>query len=102
VLQVGAPSVEVNALRATLGARPLPYPLAGSVRGNLQCYGRLDAPVFAGRMDAVPLKSMETVAPVNSDFPGLDAAAMALQARHDAGEQAAVAYDRVAFKCAAV
>jgi hypothetical protein len=52
-VQVDAPAVEVNAVRATLGAKPLPYPVAGAVNGHMQCYGALDEPVFAGRVDAV-------------------------------------------------
>lgn len=33
--------VGVNALRATLGVRPLPVPVAGAVRGVLHCTGAM-------------------------------------------------------------
>ncbi len=42
------PLVEANALRATLGVRPLPQPLAGALRGTLHITGPLEAPLFSG------------------------------------------------------
>ena len=46
--QATVPEVEVNALRETLGVRPLPFPLAGALRGTLFCTGPLEEPSFAG------------------------------------------------------
>ncbi|CAI5469289.1 unnamed protein product [Closterium sp. Yama58-4] len=40
--------VEANLLMKTLNAKPLPYPLAGSLQGLLFCRGPLDAPIFEG------------------------------------------------------
>jgi hypothetical protein len=68
-MQVDASPVDVNVLRATLGARPLPYPCAGAVRGHMQCYGPLAVPVFAGRIDAVPALSTEGPAPRGDVLP---------------------------------
>jgi hypothetical protein len=45
--------VDVNALRATLGARPTPHPVAGAVRGVLHCTGPLEEPIFSGTAVAV-------------------------------------------------
>ena len=42
------PLVEANALRATLGVRPLPQPLAGALRGTLHITGPLEEPLFSG------------------------------------------------------
>ena len=42
------PGVEVNALRETLGVRPLPFPLSGAIRGTLHCTGPLEEPAFSG------------------------------------------------------
>ncbi len=47
-LSATVPHVEVNALRATLGVRPMPFPVAGAVRGVVHCTGPLEKPVFAG------------------------------------------------------
>ncbi len=47
------PGVEANALRATLGIRPLPQPVAGALRGVLHCTGPLEQPVFSGSAVAV-------------------------------------------------
>lgn len=47
-LSATVPAVEANALRATLGVRPLPFPVAGAVRGVLHCTGPLEKPVFSG------------------------------------------------------
>lgn len=42
------PGVEVAALRATLGVRPVPVPLSGAARGVVHCTGPLEKPVFSG------------------------------------------------------
>lgn len=39
---------EVNALRASLGVRPLPFPLAGAAGGLVHVTGPLEKPVFSG------------------------------------------------------
>ena len=49
----GPGGVEVNALRETLGLRPLPVPVAGAVAGSLRVSGRLEEPVFSGMAYAV-------------------------------------------------
>lgn len=53
-LSASIPSVDMNTLRATLGARPLPLSVAGAVRGVLHCTGPLEFPVFSGTAIAVP------------------------------------------------
>lgn len=40
--------VEINALRATLGVRPIPIPIAGAIRGVLHVTGPLERPMFSG------------------------------------------------------
>ena len=40
--------VEISALRATLAVRPIPFPIAGAVRGVLHCTGPLEKPIFSG------------------------------------------------------
>lgn len=47
-LSASVPSVEVNALRATLGVRPTPQPVAGALSGVLHVSGPLEKPVFSG------------------------------------------------------
>lgn len=42
------PNVEVNALMRTLDAKPLLFPLAGSLKAVFNCQGPLDIPVFVG------------------------------------------------------
>lgn len=53
-LSASIPSVEINTLRATLGARPLPVPVTGAVRGVLHCTGPLEYPVFSGTAITIP------------------------------------------------
>jgi hypothetical protein len=42
------PEVEVNALRASLGVRPTPFSVVGSVSGTMHITGPLEKPVFSG------------------------------------------------------
>ncbi|CAI5993110.1 unnamed protein product [Closterium sp. NIES-64] len=82
--------VEANLLMKTLNAKPLPYPLAGSLQGLLFCRGPLDAPIFEGTAElaAEPADVDAAVAAV----AGSDAAG-AVEAWR--GEGAVGAYDRV-------
>jgi hypothetical protein len=52
-LSASVPGVEVNQLRATLGVRPTPQPVAGCVAGVLHVTGPLEKPVFSGSAWAV-------------------------------------------------
>ena len=45
--------MQANALRATLGVRPTPFPVAGAVSGTLHVTGPLEKPVFSGTAVAV-------------------------------------------------
>ena len=47
-LSATVPNVEINALRATLGVRPTPFPVAGAVSGTLHVTGPLEKPIFSG------------------------------------------------------
>ena len=40
--------VEINSLRETLAARPLPYSVAGTIEGTLHVTGKSDQPVYTG------------------------------------------------------
>ncbi|GIM02660.1 hypothetical protein Vretimale_7447, partial [Volvox reticuliferus] len=73
-LQCNVPGsgVEVNALRATLGVRPIPISAAGAVRGVLHCTGPLERPVFSGSAIAVR-PSPEQLAAGLEDTPALAA-----------------------------
>jgi len=51
-LSAKVPGVEANMLRATLGVRPMPFPVAGAVMGTLHVTGPLEKPVFSGRFTA--------------------------------------------------
>ena len=88
--------VEVNDLRETLGVRPLPRPVAGSVKGFLYCSGPLESPVFTGRA--------ETTEPTTEDIkkqnPGTEAAWAEESIVAAESEGAVGAYDRVPFKSA--
>jgi hypothetical protein len=48
-LSAEVPRVEANQLRATLGIRPTPFPVATAVAGTLHITGPLEKPVFSGR-----------------------------------------------------
>lgn len=50
-LQANVPGVEIGALRATLGVRPIPFPVAGALRGVLHCTGPLEKPIFSGAFE---------------------------------------------------
>ncbi|KAF6250262.1 hypothetical protein COO60DRAFT_1706191, partial [Scenedesmus sp. NREL 46B-D3] len=52
-LQASVGPVEVNSLRATLGVRPIPFPVAGALRGVLHVTGPLEKPIFSGSASAV-------------------------------------------------
>ena len=52
-LSATVPHVEINALRATLGVRPTPFPVAGAVGGTLHVTGPLEKPVFSGRAKVI-------------------------------------------------
>lgn len=84
-LQAVAGPVEANALRASLGVRPLPWSLAGSLRGLLGVSGPLDAPVYSGSAAAVR-PTPELLAGVEA-CPALSALL--------ADRSAVAAYDRV-------
>ncbi|CAI7870869.1 unnamed protein product [Closterium sp. NIES-53] len=82
--------VEANLLMKTLNAKPLPYPLAGSLQGLLFCRGPLDAPIFEGTAELAAV-SADVDAAVAA-VAGSDAAG-AVEAWR--GEGAVGAYDRV-------
>ena len=88
--------VEVNNLRETLGVRPLPRPVAGSVKGFLYCSGPLESPVFTGRA--------ETTEPTTEDIkkqnPGTRSGVGEESIVAAESEGAVGAYDRVPFKSA--
>lgn len=86
---------DVNAVRATLGARPLPYPAAGAVKGQFTCYGALENPIFSGRMKTVREGAWEGAA-----AESVSDAQKALEASRRAGEDAHLAYDKLAIMCA--
>lgn len=86
-LSATVPGVEANALRATLGVRPTPFPVTGAVSGILHVTGPLEHPVFSGHAHVIrPSQEM-------SDDCEPSAALTALQ-----DEPSAVgAYDKVPF-----
>lgn len=47
-ISASVPGVEINALRATLGVRPTPFSVAGSVHGTMHVAGPLEKPIFSG------------------------------------------------------
>jgi len=84
-LQAAVGPVEVNALRATLGVRPIPFPIAGALRGVLHVTGPLDKPIFSGSASA--LRPPPALLVGVEDTPALQALL--------ADPSAVVAYDRV-------
>ena len=91
-LSATVPGVEVNQLRATLGVRPTPFPVAGAVAGTLHVTGPLEKPVFSGTAEVVR-PGAEMLADCEPT-----AALATLQ-----GEPFAVgAYDKVPFQSAGV
>jgi len=85
-----SPGVEVNALRETLAARPLPYTAAGKLSGTVHVTGKTDTPVFTGTVVAAETSQDEVA--------HLGPQTSALEAMREAGS--AGAYDRVPFKSA--
>lgn len=84
-LQAAVGPVEVNALRATLGVRPIPFPIAGALRGVLHVTGPLDKPIFSGSASA--LRPPPALLVGVEDTPALQALL--------SDPSAVVAYDRV-------
>jgi hypothetical protein len=84
-LQAAVGPVEVNALRATLGVRPIPFPIAGALRGVLHLTGPLEKPIFSGSASA--LRPPPALLVGVEDTPALQALL--------ADPSAVVAYDRV-------
>lgn len=93
-IQAKVDSVDVNALRATLGAKPLPYPVAGAVGGSVQCYGPLEQPVFTGSVESRPLSALAHALADRTD------AYTALTESRSAGHAVDLAYDKIPFLCA--
>lgn len=52
-VSASVPEVEVNALRASLGVRPTPFSVVGSVSGTMHVTGPLEKPVFSGHAHIV-------------------------------------------------
>ena len=52
-ISASVPEVEVNALRASLGVRPTPFSVVGSVSGTMHVTGPLEKPVFSGHAHIV-------------------------------------------------
>lgn len=77
--------VEVNGLRSTLGVRPIPFPVAGALRGVLHVTGPLEKPIFSGSASA--LRPPPALLVGAEDTPALRALL--------ADPGAVVAYDRV-------
>ena len=88
--------VEVHNLRETLGVRPIPRPVAGTVKGFLYCSGPLDSPVFTGRAET----TVPTPEDVNKAEPGTEMAWSEDAIKAAKNEGAVAAYDRVPFKSA--
>jgi len=90
-IQANVPAVEIAALRTTLGVRPIPFPIAGALRGVLHCTGPLEKPIFSGSASCIrPTAPM--LAGVE-DTPALRALL--------ADPTAVVVYDRVPASAAA-
>ena len=52
-VSASVPEVEINALRASLGIRPTPFSVVGSVSGTMHVTGPLENPVFSGHAHVV-------------------------------------------------
>jgi len=67
-LSATVPGVEINALRATLGVRPTPFPVIGSVGGTLHVTGPLENPIFSGiaRVSRPSLHDIQDCEPTNA------------------------------------
>ncbi|KAL4547159.1 hypothetical protein Ndes2526B_g07937 [Nannochloris sp. 'desiccata'] len=67
-LSATVPGVEINALRATLGVRPTPFPVVGSVAGTLHVTGPLEKPIFSGtaRVGRPSLHDIQDCEPTNA------------------------------------
>lgn len=87
-VSASVPSVEINALRATLGVRPTPFPVSGAVSGTMHVTGPLEKPVFSGHAH-IQRPTEEMIAQAE---PSL--ALEALQAT----ENAVGAYERIPFQ----
>ena len=66
-LSANVPSVDINALRASLGARPLPLSVSGAIRGVLHVTGPLEFPVFSGTAVAIPPTASQAAAAEDTD-----------------------------------
>ncbi|GAX75992.1 hypothetical protein CEUSTIGMA_g3435.t1 [Chlamydomonas eustigma] len=77
--------VELNALRATLGVRPVPQSVAGSLRGVMHCTGPLEKPVFSG--SAVAIRPSLNLLDGLEDTPAMSALTL--------NAQAVAAFDKV-------
>lgn len=87
-VSASVPSVEINALRATLGVRPTPFPVSGAVSGTMHVTGPLEKPVFSGHAH-IQRPTQEMIAHAEPSL-ALDA----LQAT----QSAVGAYERVPFQ----
>jgi len=92
-IQAKVDAVDVNALRATFGGRPMPYPVAGALGGSMQCYGPLEHPVFTGSVETRALPPAARALADRTD------AFATLQRAVDDGRSADFAYDCVPFRC---
>lgn len=73
-LSAECPGVEINALRCTLGVRPMPFPAAGAVKGILHVTGPLEKPVFSGTVVAAPAPEAMAAAPQSYALDAMRAA----------------------------
>ena len=80
--------VEANALRATLGVRPTPFSVSGSVSGTMHVTGPLEKPVFSGH--AHILRPTRHMLQNSEPSPALETLLST--------SQAVGAYDRVPFQ----
>ena len=86
-LSASVPSVEINALRATLGIRPTPFAVAGGVKGTLFVSGPIEKPVFSGR--AIATRPSDKLLNICEPSDAVDSIKKSANA--------VAAYDRVAF-----